>query len=119
MAMLTAVTGIGRGTAEVFLLFMLDREDIWPAHDVALQEAARRLFGLAKRPDVKAMAAMAEAWRPHRGVAARLLWRYYGMTQRRVTTDEGAACRQPSTARGCRLPSPRRNHLSSRSTSVV
>src|SRR3546814_6066421 len=87
MAMLTAVTGIGRGTAEVFLLFMLDREDIWPAHDVALQEAARRLFGLAKRPDVKAMDAMAEAWRPHRGVAARLLWRYYGMTQRRRSEE--------------------------------
>jgi DNA-3-methyladenine glycosylase II len=91
MAMLTAVTGIGRWTAEVFLLFMLDREDIWPAHDVALQEAVRRLFDLPKRPDVKRMDAMAEGWRPHRGVAARLLWRYYGVTQRRATTEEGAA----------------------------
>lgn len=87
MAMLTEVKGIGRWTAEIFLMFALDREDIWPAHDVALQEAAKRLFGLKARPDVKKMDKMAENWRPHRGVAARLLWRYYAVTAKRVTTD--------------------------------
>ncbi len=87
IAMLTEVKGIGRWTAEIFLMFALDREDIWPAHDVALQEAAKRLFGLKSRPDVKKMDKMAEKWRPHRGVAARLLWRYYAETARRVTTD--------------------------------
>lgn len=87
MAMLTAVKGIGRWTAEIFLMFALDREDIWPAHDVALQEAAKRLFGLKQRPDVKKMDRMAENWRPHRGVAARLLWRYYAVTAKRLVTD--------------------------------
>lgn len=87
MAMLTEVKGIGRWTAEIFLMFALDREDIWPAHDVALQEAVKRLFGLKARPDVKKMDRMAENWRPHRGVAARLLWRYYAVTAKRVTTD--------------------------------
>lgn len=88
MAMLTAVTGIGRWTAEIFLMFALDREDIWPAHDVALQEAVKRLFGLKARPDVKKMDRMAENWRPHRGVAARMLWRYYAVTRQRLTTDD-------------------------------
>ncbi|MCW0232402.1 MAG: DNA-3-methyladenine glycosylase [Ferrovibrio sp.] len=87
MAMLTEVKGIGRWTAEIFLMFALDREDIWPAHDVALQEAVKRLFGLKARPDVKKMDRMAENWRPHRGVAARLLWRYYAVTAKRLTTD--------------------------------
>jgi DNA-3-methyladenine glycosylase II len=87
MEMLTAVKGIGRWTGEIFLMFALDREDIWPAHDVALQEAVRRLFGMKRRPDVKKMDRMAEKWRPHRGVAARLLWRYYAATAQRVTTD--------------------------------
>lgn len=89
--MLTQVKGVGRWTAEIFLMFALDREDIWPAHDVALQEAVKRLFGLKARPDVKTIDAMAEDWRPHRGVAARLLWRYYGQTQKRLTTDNTAA----------------------------
>lgn len=96
MAMLTAVTGIGRWTAEIFLMFALDREDIWPAHDVALQEAVKRLFGLKARPDVKKMDRMAENWRPHRGVAARMLWRYYAVTRQRLTTDDAAAATQPA-----------------------
>lgn len=95
IAMLTEVKGVGRWTAEIFLMFALDREDIWPAHDVALQEAVKRLFGLPGRPDVKTMDALAEAWRPHRGVAARLLWRYYGVTQNRLTTDRAANGTKP------------------------
>lgn len=95
IAMLTEVKGVGRWTAEIFLMFALDREDIWPAHDVALQEAAKRLFDLPVRPDVKAMDAMAEAWRPHRGVAARLLWHYYAVTLGRATTDRAANGTKP------------------------
>lgn len=87
IAMLTSVKGIGRWTAEIFLLFALDRPDIWPAHDLALQEAVRRLFGLDARPTVKQMDALAEPWRPYRGIASRLLWRYYAVTQKRLTTD--------------------------------
>lgn len=86
-AMLTEVKGIGRWTAEIFLMFALDREDIWPAHDVALQEAVKQVFGLKARPDVKKMDRMAENWRPHRGVAARLLWRYYAVARNRLATD--------------------------------
>lgn len=82
-AQLTAVKGIGRWTAEIFLLFALDRGDIWPAHDVALQEAAKRLFNMRARPDVKKMDKLAARWRPHRGVAARLLWRYYSVTNQK------------------------------------
>lgn len=85
--MLTAVKGIGRWTAEIFLLFALERPDVWPAHDLALQEAARRLFGLSHRPSVKEMDALAEPWRPYRGIASRLLWRYYAVTRKRLTTD--------------------------------
>ncbi|WP_341702125.1 DNA-3-methyladenine glycosylase 2 family protein [Ferrovibrio sp.] len=88
--MLTAVKGVGRWTAEICLMFLLDRGDVWPAHDVALQEAMKRLFGLKARPDVKRMDALAESWRPYRSVAARLLWRYYAVTQQRLTTDAGA-----------------------------
>ena len=82
-AQLTAVKGVGRWTAEIFLLFALDRTDIWPAHDVALQEAVKRLFNMRARPDVKKMDALARKWRPHRGVAARLLWRYYSVTNQK------------------------------------
>lgn len=85
-ARLTAVKGIGRWTAEIFLLFALDRTDIWPAHDVALQEAARRLFNMRKRPDVKKMDKIAARWKPHRGVAARLLWRYYSVSKQQPVT---------------------------------
>jgi DNA-3-methyladenine glycosylase II len=77
MAELTQVKGIGRWTAEIYLLFALGRTDIWPAQDVALQHALGQLKGLPARPNVKEMDALAEPWRPHRGAAARLLWAYY------------------------------------------
>jgi len=77
VAALVRVKGIGRWTAEIYLLFALDRRDIWPAGDLALRVAIQRLKGLAARPDGPAMAALADPWRPWRGVAARLLWHYY------------------------------------------
>lgn len=82
-AQLTAVKGVGRWTAEIYMMFALDREDVWPAHDVALQEAVRRLFGMRGRPTVRGMDRRAARWRPHRGVAARLLWGYYGVLKSR------------------------------------
>lgn len=82
IATLTAVTGIGLWTAEVYALQALGRRDVFPAGDVALQESARRLFGLDARPDEKALRVRAAAWSPDRAVAARLLWAYY-----RVSTD--------------------------------
>ncbi|MDZ4790405.1 MAG: DNA-3-methyladenine glycosylase 2 family protein [Hyphomicrobiales bacterium] len=77
IAHLTAIKGIGPWTAEVYLLFALGHPDIIPAKDVALQEAARLAFGLADRPSDKMLAQMAQAWRPYRSAAARVLWAYY------------------------------------------
>jgi len=74
---LRAVKGIGRWTAEVYLLFALGHPDIFPAGDLALQESARLAFDLEARPKEKELLSRAEAWRPHRAAAARLLWAYY------------------------------------------
>lgn len=77
VAALTEVKGIGRWTAEVYLLFALGHPDIFPAGDLALQEAARLAFDLDGRPKEKEFLMRADAWRPHRAAAARLLWAYY------------------------------------------
>jgi DNA-3-methyladenine glycosylase II len=82
-AALTAVHGIGPWTADIYLLTCLGHADAWPAGDLALQEAARLAFDLEARPTAKAMAPLAEPWRPWRGVAARLLWSYYRTVKRR------------------------------------
>lgn len=74
---LVAVHGIGPWTADSYLLFCLGHTDAWPAGDLALQEAVRLAFALTARPSAKAMIALAEPWRPWRGVAAFLLWSYY------------------------------------------
>ena len=74
---LTAVHGIGPWTADIYLLSSLGHADAWPAGDLALQEAARLAFGLRARPSAKEMVPLAEPWRPHRAVAARVLWTYY------------------------------------------
>jgi DNA-3-methyladenine glycosylase II len=76
-AALVRVKGIGPWTADVYLLSCLGHPDAWPAGDIALQAATRDLLGLAARPDAKAMALLGERWRPHRAVAARLLWAHY------------------------------------------
>jgi DNA-3-methyladenine glycosylase II len=83
IAMLTAVPGIGRWTAEIYLLAALQRPDVWPAADLALMIAVERLKGLPARPGLKQMILLGEAWRPWRAVAARLLWHYYRMTRGR------------------------------------
>jgi len=77
MAMLTRIKGIGPWTAEVYLLTCVGRADIWPAGDVALQTGVQLALGLDARPTAKEMVALGEPWRPHRAVAARLLWAYY------------------------------------------
>lgn len=76
-AALTAVKGIGPWTADVYILFCLGRTDAFAAGDLALQVAAEWAFELDARPDPKALVALAERWRPWRGVAARMLWAYY------------------------------------------
>lgn len=80
---LTKVTGIGRWTAEIYAMFSLGRADVFAPGDLALQESARILFDLEARPKEKAFSAMAQAWSPWRGVAARLLWDYYRVLKNR------------------------------------
>lgn len=74
---LTRVKGIGRWTAEIYMIMCLDRSDIWPAGDIALQTALGHLKGLPVRPNAVAMDLLGEPLRPYRTVAARILWRYY------------------------------------------
>ena len=76
-ARLMELPGIGRWTAEIYLMFTLGRADVWPAGDLVLQNAARDLFGLEARPKVAEMDELAEPWRPWRSVAARLFWHYF------------------------------------------
>ncbi|MEM6438297.1 MAG: DNA-3-methyladenine glycosylase 2 family protein [Pseudomonadota bacterium] len=83
LAALVALPGIGRWTAEIYLLFALGRADVFAPADLALQEAAKTLFDLEDRPAPKPFAHMAEAWSPWRGVAARLLWAYYRVDKQR------------------------------------
>jgi DNA-3-methyladenine glycosylase II len=78
-AHLIETPGIGRWTADIYLLSCLGRTDVWPAGDLALQVAATAALGKRKRLNERQMDAIAEIWRPWRGVAARLLWAHYRM----------------------------------------
>ena len=79
---LIPIKGIGDWTVDIYLLSALQRPDVWPARDLALQEAARAVSGLDARPDEAAMKEIGEAWRPWRSVAARILWHRYLNTRR-------------------------------------
>ena len=76
IAMLTQAKGIGRWTAEIYLMFAHGRPDIMPGLDLGLVIAAQHLKKLRKRPDAKRLVKIAEAWRPWRSAAALLLWHY-------------------------------------------
>jgi DNA-3-methyladenine glycosylase II len=80
---LTRLHGIGPWTADVYLLFCLGHGDAWPAGDLAVQEAVKIGLGLKTRPTAKAMAPLAEPWRPLRGAAAHLWWSYYRVLKKR------------------------------------
>lgn len=77
IAYLTQVKGIGRWSAEIYLLFAEGRPDIWPAGDLAVQEGVGRLLKLEARPSEKEIRDIAERWRPHRGAAAIFTWHIY------------------------------------------
>ncbi|MBT9245097.1 DNA-3-methyladenine glycosylase [Gemmobacter fulvus] len=83
IAQLTEISGIGRWTAEIYVMFSLGRADVFAANDLALQEGARLLFDLPERPKERQMRQMAEDWSPWRAVAARLLWAYYRVAKER------------------------------------
>jgi len=72
-----SVRGLGVWSAEIYLLFALQRLDVFPAGDLALQAAASDLKRLPARPSAKALRELAEAWQPHRAVAATLLWHWW------------------------------------------
>lgn len=74
---LTHVKGIGLWSADVYLLMAMRRADIWPAGDLALAVAMQELKRLPQRPGPEELERLAEKWRPHRAVAARMLWQYY------------------------------------------
>ena len=76
IAAMTRVKGIGRWSAEVYLLFAEGRADMWPAGDLAVQIEIGRILGLEGRPTEKAVRALAEKWRPHRGAAAIFAWHH-------------------------------------------
>ncbi|MEQ1689238.1 MAG: DNA-3-methyladenine glycosylase 2 family protein, partial [Sphingopyxis sp.] len=77
IALLTRVKGIGRWSAEIYLLFAEGRPDIWPAGDLAVQEGLGRIKSLPARPSEKETRALAEGWRPHRGALAIFTWHAY------------------------------------------
>jgi DNA-3-methyladenine glycosylase II len=75
--LLTRIKGIGRWSAEIYLLFAEGRPDIWPAGDLAVQEGVRRLLELDERPAEKATRQLAEEWAPQRGAMAIFTWHFY------------------------------------------
>jgi len=77
IALLTKIKGIGRWSAEIYLLFAEGRADVFPAGDLAVLVELGRLMGLEQKPSEKQLRELAEAWRPHRGAAAILAWHSY------------------------------------------
>ena len=77
IAELTRIKGIGRWSAEIYLLFAEGRKDIWPAGDLAVQEAVGRMLQLSARPGEKETRELGERWRPHRGAMAIFTWHTY------------------------------------------
>lgn len=76
-AQLLPITGIGPWSVDIYLMFCLGRADVMPSGDLALQVGAQMLYDLPERPTAKALAQHSDAWRPHRSVAAHILWAYY------------------------------------------
>ena len=75
--MLGSVKGIGPWTAKIYLLMALCRPDVWPVGDIALATAVKNMKARETRPTQPELTEIAQAWRPHRATAARLLWHYY------------------------------------------
>ena len=90
IAQLIALKGVGRWTAESYLLFCAGHPDVFPAGDIALQSAVHRGLRLRQRPDEKRLRKLAEKWSPWRGVAARLFWAYY-RAQRQAAREAATA----------------------------
>ncbi len=77
IAAITAVKGLGRWSAEMFLMFRLNRPDVFPVGDLGIVKGVQALLGMKRRPALRTMLRVAEAWRPYRSVAAWYLWRLH------------------------------------------
>lgn len=88
IAQMTSIKGIGRWSAEIYLLFAEGRGDIWPAGDLAVQIEVGKLMGLDERPNERATRRLAEAWRPHRGAAAIFTWHSYSARAAATKADK-------------------------------
>ena len=88
IAAIAAVRGMGRWSAEIYLLFALGRLDVFPAGDIALAAAVAQLKGLAPRPGPVALRSLADRWRPARSLAARLLWHHWRHATGRPALDD-------------------------------
>jgi DNA-3-methyladenine glycosylase II len=75
IAAITAVKGLGRWSAEMFLMFRLNRPDVFPVGDLGIVKGVQKLYGMKRRPTPQTMERLAEPWRPYRSVAAWYLWR--------------------------------------------
>jgi len=87
---ISSVRGLGVWSAEIYLLFALQRSDVFPAGDLALQAAAAHIKGLESRPSAKALRELAIPWQPHRALAARLLWHWWRHVTGRPSMDDEA-----------------------------
>lgn len=74
---ITALRGFGRWSAEIYLMFSLQRQDVFPADDLAILVALGRLKGLEKKPTPKQARLLVEHWQPYRSVGSLFLWHYY------------------------------------------
>jgi len=83
IGILTAVPGIGRWTAEIYLMFCLNKPDVFPSGDLALQEATKILYLLPFRPKEKEMRELTQKWKPFRSLAALILWEFYAINKNR------------------------------------
>jgi DNA-3-methyladenine glycosylase II len=90
IAMIASVKGLGVWTAEIYLLFALQRMDVFPAGDIALAAAVAELKCLDERPGPKELRKLAEVWRPSRSLAARLLWHHWRHVTGRPALDDFA-----------------------------
>jgi len=77
IAAITAVKGMGRWSAEMFLMFRLNRPDIFPVGDLGIVKGVQKLTGMKRRPAARTMMRLAEAWRPYRSIAAWYIWRIH------------------------------------------
>ncbi|MEX2642003.1 MAG: hypothetical protein WD270_01020 [Acetobacterales bacterium] len=88
IAAISGIKGLGRWSAQMYLLFALKRPDIWPTGDLAVRRGLAAAKGLEADPEPAEMERLAEPWRPYRSAAARLMWHYYGTLHGRDATPD-------------------------------